>query len=176
MAVVRRTRVKQAPRSAILAASVSELVPDTPRHPGWFKTTHGGKGTRLYSIWKNMRRRCLTATHPDYPRYGGRGIRICKRWDDFSLFRLDMGEPPTERHTLERQDVNSHYCPENCTWATKKEQARNTTKTRWVVVEGIRMSLAEACEIKGLNYKRVHGRLTESGMSLEDAMKKGRYK
>lgn len=82
------------------------------------------KSHPLYPTWQNMLRRCYTKTRPDYAYYGGRGIRVCDRWQEFQNFIEDMGDRP-EGHTLDRVDNNAGYSKENCRWATKSQQARN---------------------------------------------------
>ena len=80
-----------------------------------------------YATWQNMKRRCLDPTHDAYGYYGGRGIRIAPQWlDDFEQFFRDLGPRPTPGHSLDRRDVNGHYEPGNCRWATRKEQRANT--------------------------------------------------
>jgi hypothetical protein len=81
-------------------------------------------------IWQAMRQRCNNPNNDAYHNYGGRGIECCDRWESFDVFLSDMGKRPTLDHTLDRVDTNGNYCPENCRWATKKEQARNTRRTK----------------------------------------------
>lgn len=80
--------------------------------------------SRVYSIWQNMWARCTSPTHDNYRYYGGRGIRVCKRWDVFESFLSDMGEPPPGL-TLDRIDNEGNYEQGNCRWATRKQQSAN---------------------------------------------------
>lgn len=78
----------------------------------------------LYGTWKRMRGRCNSKTHPRYADWGGRGIKVCSRWDDFANFASDMGERP-EGYSLDRIDNDGDYCPENCKWSSVSEQNKN---------------------------------------------------
>lgn len=96
------------------------------------KTTHGGKGTRLYRVWLGMRERCSNPKHSSYPLYGGRGISVCDEWNrDYALFRewaLANGYDDKAKRgdcTLDRIDTNGCYCPENCRWVSMLIQSNN---------------------------------------------------
>lgn len=87
--------------------------------------------TPEYRSWGMMRNRCLNPKAADYRYYGGRGIKLTKRWDKFENFLVDMGRRPSEAHSLDRIKVNGHYCKRNCRWATRAQQSQNRTDTRF---------------------------------------------
>lgn len=100
--------------------------------------THGDSKTRLYRIWKHIRRRCLDPKDRYFYRYGGRGIKVCERWNTYEAFAGDMkalylehvavhGEADT---TIDRIDPDGSYEPSNCRWATRLEQSRNTAAAK----------------------------------------------
>ena len=103
-----------------------------------------------YWVWVAMRSRCNSPSCAAYKHYGGRGIKICARWDDFGAFLSDMGRRPSDKHSLDRIDVNGDYCPENCRWATQLQQVTN------------RRDMPNKCGFRGIRkkYNRYQARIT----------------
>lgn len=94
-------------------------------------TKHGHSNTRLYRIWKDMRRRCNNPSRRNYPDYGGRGIEVCSEWNNFQSFYNWSLENGYEEHlTIERKNVDGNYEPGNCEWIPRKKQNGNTRKTK----------------------------------------------
>jgi hypothetical protein len=103
----------------------------------------------LYTTWQSMRHRCLNPRFKQWNDYGGRGITICKEWDNYAQFAKDMGQKP-KGYVLDRIDNNGPYAPWNCRWASWKESQRNRRVTRWVEIEGRRHKAADLAEQSGL--------------------------
>src|SRR6516165_1934205 len=82
---------------------------------------------RSRTIWKSMKNRCFDVKNPYY---GGRGVKLCERWRSYNNFVADMGEPPSDIHSLDRIDVNKGYSPDNCRWATPEQQVLNRRPRR----------------------------------------------
>lgn len=125
---------------------------------GCAKVKHGMWRHPSFEVWTGMMKRCYNAAAINYSRYGGRGIKVCKRWHDFPSFVSDMGDRP-EGASIDRIDNDGDYEPSNCRWATAKEQGRNTSVNRIIEIDGVAKPLAEWCEEFGMVYHKVWARL-----------------
>lgn len=133
--------------------------------------THNMSGTPEYKIWKGMNRRCYEPARREYPRYGGRGIKVCEAWrKSFEAFYWDMGPRPSASHSLDRLDVDGDYTPENCQWATHNEQARNKRNNRLVTAFGETKTITEWCHERGLTLQQFHKRVNVRGWPVERAL------
>lgn len=131
---------------------------------------HGLGKHPLHKIWDGMKYRCNNPNATQYKHYGGRGIKVCDEWNnDFEVFYRDMIDTYRKGLTIERKDVNANYSPENCIWATKKEQSHNKRNTRYMTVFGEKMSIAQVAEKYNINYGTLYGRIRK-GLSDEDAV------
>lgn len=131
---------------------------------------HGQCDSSLYKIWGSMIQRCVNPNSGGYENYGGRGIGVCERWrKSFVAFKEDMGDRPTDQHSLDRIDNNAGYCKENCRWSTKSEQARNTRQNRNFSIDGETLTLAEWCERHSIKRATVVDRLRR-GWGIERAL------
>lgn len=126
--------------------------------------------SREYTTWRHMRERCLDPYCKNYDNYGGRGITICERWlnqeDGFNQFYKDMGPRPSDKHSIDRIDVNGNYEPNNCRWATNIEQQRNKRNTIRVN-EG--KPLIDLCEELDVDYQSIRHRTQRLGWDFEKA-------
>lgn len=110
--------------------------------------------------WREMRKRCNSPQHARYADYGGRGIAVCERWNaSFEAFYEDMGPRPSSAHSLERINNDGNYEPENCRWATPREQAWNRRNNRLLTFQGKTLCAAEWSAITGINYNTIYQRL-----------------
>lgn len=131
---------------------------------------HGLSKTPEYQIWKAIKARCYGVNHKNYPKYGGRGIRVCDRWrDSFDSFYADMGPRPSNRHSIDRIDTNGDYSPDNCRWATQVEQTRNTRRNALVTYNGETKTVAEWSTIIGMMSSTLYHRIA-AGWSAERAI------
>lgn len=139
------------------------------------KTKHGMSKEKVYAVWKTIKDRCLNKNNKKYMDYGGRGITICNEWaENFDNFFKDMGFPE-EGKSIDRIDNSKGYYKENCRWATRTEQTRNTRRNRLISFNGKTMCLQEWANILGVPRKRISDRLN-MGWSIKKALTLGVYK
>ena len=120
--------------------------------------THGGHSSPTYRSWSAMKVRCLNPTSKDYPKWGGRGITICESWISFENFLRDMGPRPAGT-TIDRIDPEKGYDPDNCRWATPRQQAHNRRDLVSVRIGERTIPLADYAKEIGLSRGAAHLRL-----------------
>lgn len=122
--------------------------------------SHKMSGKRLYRIWVGMKGRCHNPRNPSYGRYGARGIVVCEEWkNSFEAFQMwAFNNGYSDDKTIERIDNNGPYSPENCRWATNKEQSRNRRSNIKVLYQGKHITLMELSEATGIPYGTIAGR------------------
>lgn len=130
--------------------------------------SHGGKGTRLYNIWCDMKKRCNNPNSKHYDRYGGRGITVCPEWIKFESFRdWSMNNGYADNLTIDRIDNDGNYEPSNCRWATRKVQNNNTSKCHIITVDGISKNISQWAEYLGINRTQIDSAY-KHGVDLEE--------
>ncbi len=136
-------------------------------YAGYKSHTHGRSHTKEHQAWLAMKRRCYKKDCKEYIRYGGRGIQVCDQWlKSFENFFKDLGEAPTSKHSIDRIDNDDNYKPNNCRWATAKEQANNR-RTNILVHD---MTLMEYCQEHDLNYRIINQRITRDHWPIDKAI------
>lgn len=134
--------------------------------------TGKGQMSPLYSAWHHIKTRCYDDAHERYKNYGGRGISMCDEWKNnpraFILWALENGY--RDGLTIERIDTNGNYCPENCRWATQKEQQNNRTNNRTITYKGKTQTIAQWAEETGIKYTTLWQRIYRYNWSIEKAM------
>lgn len=116
-----------------------------------YQRTHNLGNSPEYQTWTKMKLRCHDPKNSRYPGWGGRGIRVCRRWrDSFEAFISDMGRRPSPRHSIDRINNNGNYEPKNCRWALPSQQARNARFNKWVEIDNTRMCVKDWCKFMRL--------------------------
>ena len=128
--------------------------------------SRNGKWSAIYIRFMNMKSRCHQASDPDYIRYGAKGVAVCDRWrygqdgkTGFECFLADMGLPPFEKATIDRIDGSKGYGPDNCRWASSKDQGNNRRTNRWVEIDGVRKTVQQWSEVSLVGPKTIIYRL-----------------
>lgn len=134
---------------------------------------HGGRNSKLYRIWSNMKDRCNNPDCKVYSDYGGRGIKVCKEWiDDFSAFqKWALANGYKEGLTIDRKDNDKGYSPDNCRWTDRKIQGNNKRNCRYITYKGQRKTVAEWSDITGIPHDTLLYRLNH-GWETERILKK----
>lgn len=131
---------------------------------------HTKQGDRLRSIWYGMRNRCYNETCDSFEYYGARGIRICDEWLDFDKFyEWAINNGYSDNLTIHRVDNNAGYCPQNCIWATQKEQANNYSRNIFVTFQNETHTVKEWSEKLGMSYHALLSRI-KRGWDIERAL------
>lgn len=139
--------------------------------------THGKTNTRLYNVWCGIKERCNCETHPTYKLYGGRGIKMCDEWNDFSAFELwalKNGYDENARRgecTIDRIDNDKGYSPDNCRWVNQKAQMSNVSYNHIVDYNGKTYTVAQLAREIDMDYLKLLGRLNR-GVPVERAVLK----
>lgn len=132
---------------------------------------HGGFGTRLYEIWRQMHRRCYGEGTKAYPLYGGRGITVCEQWKEYEPFmEWALANGYEDGLTIDRINVDGNYCPANCRWATPKEQSNNRRSNRKVSYKGETHTVSEWADIYMVDQRKLWQRLNTRNWDLEAAL------
>lgn len=132
-------------------------------------TTHKHTNTSTYGTWKQMIQRCTNPKHIGYKYYGGRGIKVCKRWLKFKNFLEDMGERPLNR-SIDRINNNLGYCKENCRWATNYEQSTNKRNNLLFTYNGKTKLLIEWAKEYNINLCTLWYRIYKAKWTIEQAL------
>lgn len=138
--------------------------------PSTANTRHGGFGSRLYNIWASMKQRCSLPSHSNFSNYGGRGIRVCDEWLEFTAFRdWAVASGYGDGLSIDRVDNDQGYSPDNCRWATRIEQGNNKRTNRILLVGDRRMTVAEWSREIGIKEITISTRL-RNGWTDADAV------
>lgn len=128
-----------------------------------------------YNSYRSMMDRCYRKNAKNYRFYGGRGISVCEQWHEIDEFENWVNVSGYQKGlTLERKDVNGDYCPKNCVWASKKEQANNRRNTVYLEHNGEKHTISEWSGILGINRSTLKNRICR-GWSTEKALARRNY-
>jgi hypothetical protein len=153
-----------------LTRSCGCLNAELTRDRGKLFRTHGRTKTPEFRAWQGIWQRCENKKDKSYSDYGGRGIRVCERWETFEAFLSDMGDRPSAAHSLDRINVDGDYEPANCRWATIVEQNRNMRSNLSVTAFGKTGALAQFFKNPHCaEYQRAR-KLIKQGWKAEDAI------
>lgn len=136
-------------------------------------TTHGLSNLKIYRTWAHMMERCYVSSHTDYANYGGRGITVCQQWHDPQKFFFDMGDQP-QNLSLDRINNDGPYSPDNCRWATPKEQQNNKRFNHQLTFKNETRTIAEWAELLQIPLARIYARVCR-GWPIERILTEPRH-
>jgi len=131
---------------------------------------HGMSKSHIYGIWVKMIQRCENPNDPGYYKYGGRGIKVCERWHDFTAWHADMRDRPSPQHSIERINNNGNYEPGNCRWATNKDQANNRRNNIMINLNGVIKTIAQWSDVTKIPQYTIHNRIHVLHWPIERAL------
>lgn len=143
------------------------IVERNTKHGG---TQRGKARHPLYNLWAGMKARCSDPNHIAFKNYGAKGIKVCERWLDFQNFVEGMGPRPSGT-SIDRIKTDGDYEPENCRWATRREQQENTSRNRYLEVHGERLTVSQWARKLGVD-QRILNRRRALGWSDQDVILK----
>lgn len=140
---------------------------------GKLNLTHGMSKSRIYNVWANIKTRCYNNRCKSYKNYGGRGITMCDEWNlDFDKFyNWAMKNGYDDKLSIDRIDVNGNYQPDNCRWATHKEQSNNTRRTIKVKYNNTLYSMKELSEMFNIKYWTMYRALEKNNYEIDSTLK-----
>lgn len=144
-------------------------------------TRHGNGAARAngYTSWVGMRNRCYCTTDKNYAQYGGRGITVCDRWMDenngYLNFIADIGNRPTDKHSVERINVNGNYEPSNCKWATATEQNNNKSDNTFLTHKNETKTISQWAREMDIPHRTIRARIRYN-WSVEDVLETPVYR
>jgi hypothetical protein len=155
----------------------SEMIPSDnrskPRKIHKTSEYHGLTYTPIYRRWAGMVARCRNVSHARYPYYGGRGIRVCERWENsITAFIEDMGYPPSPSHSIDRINCDGNYEPSNCKWATQSEQIKNRRPSAPIMMtaRGMTKSLGGWAHYAGISRQVLYTRLRKNNGDIDTCL------
>jgi len=134
------------------------------------RKSHGMTTTRQYNIWANMKDRCQNPNNEHYEDYGGRGIKVCERWESFEDFWEDTKKTYSDDLSIDRINNDGNYEKDNCRWATVIEQNNNRRICKIFTYHGVTDTIPNLCRTFNKNYENVRKRINRHGWGISRAM------
>lgn len=136
------------------------------------RDNHGLSNTRLYNIWSAIKKRCNNPNASNYKDYGGRGIKMCDEWvnDFMNFYKWSMENGYLENLSIDRINVDSNYCPENCRWISLAEQQRNKRNNILYEIDGEKKTLFEWAREYNIKESTITNRIYSLGWDIEEAL------